>query len=105
MSNRLEREKATMQIMLKMYCKRHHQSAAGLCPECQVLSDYALSRLTHCKFGESKPTCGKCTVHCYKPEMRQKIIEVMRYAGPRMPLNHPIIAIKHLMDGLKKKEG
>lgn len=102
MSNRLEREKKTVELMLRIYCKDHHHPADGLCLDCRELLNYALKRLTHCKFGEGKPTCGKCTVHCYKPEMRQRIIEVMRYAGPRMPLNHPIIAIRHLIDGFKK---
>jgi hypothetical protein len=101
MSNRLAREKKTVQIMIRLYCKKHHHSAEGLCPECQEIADYAMTRLTHCKFGEGKPTCGKCTVHCYKPEMRQRVLEVMRYAGPKMPLNHPIIAIRHLIDGLR----
>jgi len=41
-------------------------------------------------------------VHCYAPEMREKIKEVMRYAGPRMLLSHPILAIAHLIDGLRK---
>ncbi|SPF38176.1 conserved hypothetical protein [Candidatus Desulfosporosinus infrequens] len=102
MSNRLEREKNTLQIMLKLYCKDNHHSVGGLCPECQALEVYALNRLTHCKFGESKSTCGKCAVHCYKPEMRQRIIEAMRYSGPKMLLSHPIVAIRHLLDGRKK---
>jgi len=102
MLNRLEREGATLQMMLKHYCKDHHHSARVLCIECQELSDYALTRLTSCKFGESKPTCGKCTVHCYKPVMRQRIIKMMRYSGPRMLFVHPMIAIRHLIDGLKK---
>ena len=102
MSSRLEREKNTVQIMLRLYCKDHHISVGGLCPECQELSNYATDRLTHCKFGESKPTCGKCTVHCYKPEMLKRIIEIMRYSGPKMLFVHPIVAIRHLMDGRKK---
>ena len=102
MSSRLEREKNTVQIMLRLYCKDHHHSVGGLCPECRELSDYATDRLTHCKFGESKPTCGKCTVHCYKPEMLKRIIEIMRYSGPKMLFVHPIVAIRHLMDGRKK---
>ncbi|HBW38845.1 nitrous oxide-stimulated promoter family protein [Desulfosporosinus sp. BICA1-9] len=102
MSNRLDREKATVELMIKLYCKGNHHPVDGLCAECRDLLNYASKRLTHCKFGELKPTCGKCTVHCYKPEMQQRIIEVMRYAGPRMLLNHPIIAIRHLIDGFKK---
>lgn len=101
MSTRLEREKSTVQIMLKLYCKDHHNSVGRLCPECQELSDYAMNRLTHCQFGESKPTCGKCTVHCYKPDKRKRIQEIMRYVGPRMIFAHPIIGLRHLWDGFK----
>lgn len=102
MSNRLEHEKATVRLMLRLYCKNKHHSPDGLCSECQKLSDYAMARLTHCKFGENKPTCGKCPVHCYKPEMRQRIIEVMRYSGPKMLFSHPLAALRHLIDGHKK---
>jgi hypothetical protein len=31
--------------------------------------------------------------------MRERIREVMRYAGPRMPLRHPILSIFHFIDG------
>jgi hypothetical protein len=31
--------------------------------------------------------------------MRQKVRQVMRYAGPRMLLRHPVLAIRHLLDG------
>lgn len=102
MSKRLEQEKNTVQKMIRLYCKGHHHPTDGLCPECQQLEDYALNRVSHCKFGDNKPTCGKCTVHCYKPDMRQKIKEVMRYSGPRMLFVDPISALRHLMDGRKK---
>jgi predicted amidophosphoribosyltransferase len=102
MSNRLEREKTTVQMMLRLYCKNHHHPEGGLCPECQGLADYALTRLNQCKFGDHKPTCGKCPVHCYKPEMRKRMIEIMRYSGPKMLFVHPIAAFRHLMDGRKK---
>ncbi|HWQ42645.1 MAG TPA: nitrous oxide-stimulated promoter family protein [Desulfosporosinus sp.] len=102
MLNRLEREKTTVQMMLKLYCKDHHHPGKGLCPECQGLSDYASARLTDCKFGESKPTCGKCPVHCYKPVMRKRIIEIMKYSGPKMLFVHPLLAIRHLIDGFTK---
>lgn len=102
MSKRLDREKATVQIMLRLFCKEQHHTAAGLCSECQELSDYALNRLAHCKFGGNKPTCGKCTVHCYKPDMRQRIQEIMGYAGPKMLFAHPLMGVRHLLDGFRK---
>jgi Nitrous oxide-stimulated promoter. len=102
MSKRLEREKATVQSMIRIFCKKQHHTLNGLCSQCQELSDYASNRLDHCKFGDTKPTCGKCTVHCYKPEMRKRIQEIMRYAGPKMIFAHPLMGVRHLLDGFRK---
>lgn len=102
MASRLEREKKTVEMMIQLYCKDHHHPNEALCPACQTMKDYAMARLGHCKFGEGKPTCGKCTVHCYKPDMRKRIVEVMRYSGPKMIFVHPVAAVQHLLDGFKK---
>ena len=32
-------------------------------------------RLDKCPFKEKKSTCGKCKVHCYRPDMREKIVD------------------------------
>jgi hypothetical protein len=102
-NSRTPREKKTIRIMIQIYCKAHHDSQNEICEECSELLDYAFLRLDKCKFQEDKPTCAKCPVHCYKSTMREKIRAVMRYSGPRMMFSHPILAIKHVMDG--KKEG
>ena len=74
-----------------------------LCPQCQTLLDYALQRLERCRFGEGKPSCTRCPVHCYKPALREQIRQVMRYSGPRMLLHNPIMAIRHMWDFLMAK--
>ena len=74
-----------------------------LCPQCQELLTYAHQRLERCKFGNEKPSCTRCPVHCYKPAMRQQIRQVMRYSGPRMLLHNPVFAIRHLWDFLCAK--
>jgi hypothetical protein len=61
--------------------------------------EYATRRLERCVFGDTKPTCANCVVHCYSAEMREKIRGVMRWAGPRMLLRHPVLGITHLLDG------
>jgi len=94
---RIEEEKKTVGQMVDIYCKGHHHTQEGLCEECSALLDYAHARLDHCKFGEKKPTCKVCPIHCYKPEMRERMKNAMRYAGPRMMWHHPVSAIKHLM--------
>lgn len=94
--NRIENEKKTVEMMIRLYCKRY-EGNKQLCQECTELLFYARERLDKCKFGNEKPTCKKCPVHCYRPEMRERIRKVMRWSGPRMMLYHPIEAIKHLI--------
>jgi hypothetical protein len=100
----LKQEYKTMETMIRMYCKKFHSCDEDLCQECSDLLKYAEERLNNCKFGENKPICDTCTIHCYKPEMREKIREVMRYAGPRMIYAHPIMGFRHLFKKMKKKE-
>ncbi len=100
-SARLARESATVTRMIGLYCRRHH--GRTLCAECRQLSDYAQERLKRCPFGEGKTTCAKCPVHCYRPEMRERVRRVMRYAGPRMLYRHPYLALRHLIDGQRKR--
>jgi hypothetical protein len=95
---RRARELKTIEAMVDMYC-RHHHGAAPLCADCSALFDYAQRRLRRCVFGDAKPTCAKCLVHCYTAEMREKVRIVMRWAGPRMLLKHPILGVSHLLDG------
>lgn len=87
--------------MIALYCRSKHSSGKELCAECRSLREYALLRLETCRFGEEKPTCAKCPVHCYKSSMRVKIKEVMRFAGPRMLFVHPVAAISHLYRELR----
>jgi hypothetical protein len=35
--------------------------------------------------------------------MRERVRVAMRYAGPRMLFRHPIMALLHLIDGLRKE--
>jgi len=81
----------------------HHNTQTDLCAECSELLGYALARLDKCPFQEGKTSCAKCPVHCYKPDMREKIRIVMRYAGPRMPYRHPILTIYHMFDSRRKE--
>ena len=99
----MEREARTVEAKIGLYCRDTHGQEAGPCPGCSALRDYARQRLQKCPFQEAKTTCARCPVHCYKPEMREQIRAVMRYAGPRMLLRHPLLAVLHLKDGLRKE--
>lgn len=101
---KIQREKAIVTKMIRIYCKKKHRQTV-FCEECQDLNDYAMKRLSLCRFGEEKTACAKCPIHCYKQDYRQKIKEVMRFSGPWMLLYHPIESIKHIpiTDKLKSK--
>jgi hypothetical protein len=105
----LEREDRTVAVMIGMHCRDHHdgveRDAAGLCPECAALHAYARRRLEVCRYGAGKPTCVKCPTHCYRPEMRERVRVVMRSSGPRMLKTHPVLAVRHLIDGCRKAPG
>jgi hypothetical protein len=90
------RELKTIELMINMYCAAHHHGKPG-CADCMDLFDYAQRRLQRCVFGDAKPNCAKCVVHCYTRDMREKIRVVMRWAGPRMLLRHPILGVRHVL--------
>ncbi len=82
--------------MIALYCRKK-EGHADLCPKCRELLEYATGRLDRCRFADNKPTCLKCSVHCYRSDMRVRVRAVMRWAGPRMMIYHPIAGIKHLI--------
>jgi hypothetical protein len=105
--------------MIRIYCRgmRHGQgeyslddgSSGGavassdpdgnqLCLECRELADYAKQRYERCPISETRTFCQFCEIHCYSPAMRERISKVMRFAGPRMLLYHPAMALRHLAE-------
>ncbi|MBP7368566.1 MAG: nitrous oxide-stimulated promoter family protein [Paludibacteraceae bacterium] len=97
--NKIEGEKLIVQQMIRLYCNKCHHSSS-LCDSCLQLSEYAVSRLEKCPFGERKTSCSACKIHCYEPQMRKEIRRVMRFSGPRMLFYHPILFLNHYL--LKK---
>ena len=93
----IEREKYTVSLMIRLFCRKKEGNKT-LCSDCRELEEYAHKRLSACKYGEQKTSCKKCPTHCYRKDMRERIRQVMRFAGPRMILYHPLEAIKHLLE-------
>ena len=89
--------------MIALYCRKNH-SRHTLCPDCAALDAYARMRSDKCPFMETKTFCSNCKVHCYKPEMREQIRQVMRFSGPRMIFTHPVMAIRHVIESRKEKK-
>ena len=99
-----EKEKAMVSDMIAVYCRKKHKTKGYLCEECAALEQYARLRSDKCPFMETKTFCSNCKVHCYKPEMREKIREVMRFSGPRMMFYHPVAAVHHVIATKQEKK-
>ncbi len=70
--SRIEKQKESIEFMIGLYCGKKHKTKEVLCDDCRELLQYANFRLDHCRFGEKKPNCGSCKIHCYKKEMKRK---------------------------------
>ncbi len=101
--DKIQNEKRIVKLMIELYCKRRHKEKQ-LCNNCTQLLKYSIERAEKCPNKNNKTFCSNCKTHCYKPEMREKIREVMRFSGPQMVFYHPIIAVKHLIDTKKERE-
>lgn len=103
-----KKEQFVVDEMIRLYCRKNHKvdykKNGGLCPDCKSLSDYARMRSEKCPFMAQKTFCANCTVHCYKPQMREEIRKVMRFSGPRMLFYHPILAFWHLICSKREKK-
>jgi hypothetical protein len=91
----------TIDAMVRMYCAENHAGVSP-CPDCSSLLAYATRRIERCVFGDDKPNCADCTVHCYRADMRERVRVMMRWAGPRLMLRHPVLTVLHMIDGLRK---
>ena len=103
-SAKREEEKELVSQMIALYCRKQHGNKRALCAECAELDSYARQRSDKCPFMETKTFCSNCKVHCYKPVMREKIREVMRFSGPRMIFFHPVTAVRHVIETKKEKK-
>ena len=123
LARKREREAQMVSQMIALWCRGHHGGGhvveqAGddesvrvklglrtitLCPECAELQKYAIARIEHCPHIGTKTFCSACPSHCYRPAMREKIREVMRWSGPRMIRYRPITAVRHAMVTVQAK--
>jgi len=94
---RIQREKKTIRHMIALY-ERACPNAVNSPEHYAGLNAYAEKRLDKCVFGEEKPACKQCPVHCYQPAKREEMKQIMRWAGPRMLWRHPILTVQHLID-------
>lgn len=123
LARKREREAQMVSQMIALWCRGHHGGGhaveqAGddgpvrvklglrtitLCPECAELQKYAIARIEHCPHMGTKTFCSACPSHCYRPAMREKIREVMRWSGPRMIRYRPVTAVRHAITTVRSK--
>lgn len=102
-----EGEKRGIQEMIQRYCKgNHHKRARGtkLCESCQELCDYSHDRLTKCRRMAVKTFCSVCPTPCYRPDMQQRVMQVMRWNASRVIWRHPIRSLRHVWVMYKAKK-
>ena len=102
MDRKVDKDVGALAKFMEVYCKHKHPDldkepwlspdSQGtsklnpkplLCPECSALLGYSADRRRLCPL-HPKPTCKNCKIHCYAPENRAKIREVMRFSGMHM---------------------
>ena len=98
-----ETEKKLVSQMITLFCQKNHGTSDNLCPACAELAAYAKKRSDLCPFMAEKTFCANCQTHCYKPDMRKSIREVMRFAGPRMIWRHPLAVVHHIITSQLEK--
>ena len=76
-----------LEQFIQIYCDTKHREAEKseknglkLCPECHETMDYSRTQRELCPL-DPKPTCKNCETHCYKPDQRKKIKDIMRHSG------------------------
>lgn len=95
------KEVKDLQVLLQftaVYCRQNHEAEREVvstdepelqrlplqkypvCDECCEFLLYAFARRLRCPL-EDKPVCKHCPVHCYQPEYRAKVKEVMKFSG------------------------
>lgn len=65
-----------------------------ICRDCAELLEHGMKKRALCPL-VPKPTCRSCPIHCYSPEYRQKIREIMAYSGKRMILRGRVDYLWH----------
>lgn len=83
---RIKKDAKVLHAFIKTYCRENHAKkgvevlSGGLCADCQSVLEYSLKRNDKCPL-DPKPQCRDCKIHCYKPEMRAKMKEIMKFSG------------------------
>lgn len=95
-----------------VYCKVHHVAEKTpslsdspafaalkvdkypVCDSCREFLSYAIERRLRCPL-DPRPVCKHCHVHCYKPDYRERVREIMRFSGKYLMLRGRLDLLWH----------
>ncbi|MHC4472071.1 MAG: nitrous oxide-stimulated promoter family protein [Planctomycetota bacterium] len=100
---------------VETYCKHHHDAPRApfrmsgidlsptklgrrrVCEDCRRLLAHAVVKRARCPL-DPKPACRLCTVHCYSPDYRQQVREVMKFSGRHLILRGHLHLLFHFLE-------
>ena len=106
----VDKDNRILAEFIRVFCNRRHGTqpkfiwnevdlgikSPQLCDDCSKLLSYSVARRELCPLGP-KPSCKNCEIHCYAPEYRQKIREVMKYSGKYLILHGRLDLLFHYL--------
>jgi hypothetical protein len=108
MSRRQQKDIRVIGRFVEVYCHDKHGSTRrekhrlsngrdsfSLCAECASLAEYAAARRMNCPLEGKKPACKHCHIHCYAPDQRRRIQDIMAYSGKKLLMRGRIDYLWH----------
>ncbi|MFH1179497.1 MAG: nitrous oxide-stimulated promoter family protein [Candidatus Bathyarchaeota archaeon] len=87
MVSKVDKDIQVLRDFIQIYCETKHkdlekidENGIKLCVECHETLRYSTWRREVCP-QDPKPTCKNCEIHCYLPDQRAKIKNIMRHSG------------------------
>lgn len=97
MKKSVEKRKKILSAMFDIYIKKHPEEVKSV----DSLKSYAFQRIEKCPNKGKNIYCSSCTIHCFPEYERAHMKKIMRFAGPRMMIYHPLMALDHAFASIK----
>ena len=99
--NNIPKEKENIRKTFGVYCRsKHNTEGDKLCPKCTALLTTIFTKIGRCPYGITKPICEKCETPCFGEKSTNEFRSIMSSAQRKMLLSHPMMTIKHKLQGL-----
>ena len=73
---KIDSQKRIVRNMISLY-SRHKTGTYKLNGSYKELAEYCERRLDHCYWGNKKPSCKNCSIHCYNKAKREEIKKII----------------------------